>query len=522
MQFDPHPQTSVNNRRRWIVQSLSMVATTSVASGIIPSLWTQAESNPSRIDSESKTYTTLVKSVLELEGKVRLRNFREKTADNIKTASLKAKSDLEYEEQFKLGNDRTEPFCASIQKFTAAKSNNQIDSNTTELTLRETCHEVFKRSSSLEDTMTCLQAPLTQAERDLVKGPVSTMFLELLLPTSKIKLGDSWSLTKEACAKLMNLDMVTEGGLRITLIEADEKTGKLEINGQLKGEVHYVATSLKVQGKAHVNRVTGIVSWLAMVIEEDRDISESEPGFSVTARLRILREAIGEMSSGITVEEVENIASKSQSLDLVQIESIRGAYRFVADKGWSTYSDTGVDASLRLTQKNRTTATCTITNLTDTEPGTQLTIEGFQNDIQRSLGTQFVQFLEASESVTQNSLRMMRVVAMGKIQDVPIHWIHVLLSNDAGRHITLVYTLDAEAAERFDAHDMQMAGTFEFTLKQLPKLPSEKQEGLGMAKSLRRTLTSPPNRLVAMPVTPMAFPNHGRLTTANLSRSCIV
>lgn len=490
MNFEQASPSSFTERRKWIVRGLSFATLASLGTDpcglLINSVFAQEQAAPAKDDS-AKLRTNRVKSVLELEGTVRLKNYRDKSNGEFRTASLKAKSELEFEEQFRMEGDKNNPSGVSLLQFNSATSNNQIDKNSTELKLRDNCREIFKKSSSLDDTLCCVNAPLTQAERDLVRGPVSTMFLELMLPSSKIKLGDSWKLSKGAVSKLMNLDMVTEGDLKITLIDADEQTGKLEIAGQLKGEVHDIGTSLKVQGKAHVNRTTGIVSWLAMVIEEERDVSEAEPGFLITARLRILREAMDELSSGARLEDVEATAMKSQSLELVQFESVRGAYKFIADKQWMTYTDSGVDATLRLTDKNRSVATCSITNLTDMEPGQQLSIEGFQNDIQKSLGPQFSQFLEAGESVTQTGLRMMRVVAMGKIQDVPIHWIHVLLSNDAGRHISLVYTIDATSVERFDANDMQMAGTFEFTLRQLPKMPKDESKAAADEKEKNTT-----------------------------------
>ena len=472
-------------RRRWLAASLAgLIAQSSLSQRTARG---KASDNSTSIEN-----CTRVKSVLEVKGQVKLKNYRSKTAGDQRSAPVEAKSTLEYEEAYRVAaNPQRGSSDIAYQVYSEADLENQIEKHATKLSLRETCRELVRMPIPGKMTTLCLDHPLTAAERDLVEGPLSTMYLEHLMPSRAIQLGDSWVIESDIVMKLLNLDSVSSGELKVTLIEADEATGQLALKGSIRGEVRNVETAISVEGKAKIDREAGIVNWVAMSLEEDREVSESEPGFAIQARLRILREKISGLSSGQTLGAMAARSKDNSAIDLVQFDSKLGAYRFVADRYWTTYNDSGVDATLRWVQKNRVVAQCTITNLTDMEPGRQLSIEGYQNDIQKSLGKRFGQFLEADERISQTGLRMMRIVTIGQVEGVPVQWIHLLLSNDSGRHLSLAYSMNATSVETFGTNDLQMAGSLEFTLKQLPTAPEEPKEGDVKSNEPTKSATKP-------------------------------
>ena len=482
-----------STRRRWLLASLSSMTFLSYLPSAVDAMEPQALGADEQI-----TKLTRVKSVLEVKGNVKLKNYQSKKAGEHRSASIEAKSTLEYEEEFRIGASlQSTVEEASYQAFSIAELDNLIEKHATKISLREPCREIIKKEISGRRSTVCVGHPLTSAERDLVEGPISTMFLERLMPSRAIKLGDQWELDNESASKLFNLDLATKGTIRVTLVDADADVGQIELKGTLQGEVRSIGTKIEIEGKAKIDRKQGIVTWCTLAIQEDREVSEAEPGFQIQARIRILRESIDAISSGRNLSEMETHIDQSSSGQLTQIDSRLGAYRFVADRDWTTYNDSGVDAALRWVQKNRTIAQCTITNLTDMEPGRQLTLAGFQNDIQKSLDKRFGQFSEADERLSQTGLRMMRVVTMGQVETVPIQWIHILLSNDAGRHLSLAYSMNASNADSFGTQDLQMAGSLEFTLKQLPVAPSESKSEdskSAEAKAATKPATTAPRR----------------------------
>ncbi len=456
-------------RRRWLAAALASVSLASRT----PIFSLAADAEAGKADPTISKITR-IKSVLEIKGSVKLKNYRGKPGEEQRSAPIEAKSTLEYEEEYRISEEsKASTEDSAYQVYSLAELDNLIEKHPTKLSLRESCRELLRMPISGEMSSVCLDHPLTASEQDLVETPMASMYLEQLLPTRAIKIGDSWELSADTAAKLLNLDAITSGSVKVTLIDADEKIGQLALKGKLEGEVRSVTTKIVFDGTAKIDRKEGVISWVAIGFEEDRDVGESEPGFKIQARLRILRERIRTISTGNSLAAMMARSEKSNTSELVQFDSKLGAYTFVADRNWTTYSDSGVDATIRWVKQNRVVAHCTITNMTDMEPGRQLSIEGYQNDIQKALGKRFGQFLEADERLSQTGLRMMRIVTIGQVENVPVQWIHILLSNDAGRHLALAYSMNASSVDLFGTNDMQMAGSFEFTLRQLPVAPDE-------------------------------------------------
>ncbi len=135
--------------------------------------------------------TVRIKSILEVKGNILLRDLRGKKVTDTKSAPIEAKSELELEESYQLmGNGSG----ISLQEFQTATLENQIDKHVTKLTLNESCRQIVKQSSSQGLITTCLNHPLTAGERDLVEGPIATMYIDQLMPTRKVSLGESWLL----------------------------------------------------------------------------------------------------------------------------------------------------------------------------------------------------------------------------------------------------------------------------------------------------------------------------------------
>jgi hypothetical protein len=210
-----------------------------------------------------------------------------------------------------------------------------------------------------------------------------------------------------------------------------------------------------------LDRSSGTVSWFAANIEETRDISESEPGFQVTAQVKILRSKIDGMSNARALGEVLSKMGNRDAASLLQFQSDTGFYRFLASRKWSTYRDNGEEATLRYVVNNRVVAQCNVTNMVDFEPGRQLSLEGFKADVARAIGNNLVEIVEGSERLTSNNLRLLRVVSQGNVQGVGIDWIHYHLSNDSGRRVVLAFTLNEANSELFAQEDAQIAGSFE-------------------------------------------------------------
>jgi len=443
------------SRRRWIRQTIC--AATAVY------LSRTAVANPYTTATEPLSFR--VRSMIELNGEVHLKaqNAPSTRKDGKPTIARKAqvqsKSTLDYDQQYVLGQD--DATTQGYLFFHEAHSEITVDRHTTQTVLRDNCKEIVKLSTGRGIHPAALTTPLFAAERELVNGAVDSMYLDQLLTDKEVAIADKWLVDRVSAARLLHLDAILDGDLTVCLIDTDDDKAHLEIAGKLQATARDVSTAMDIKGKAVMDRKGGFVSWLALEIDETREIGEAEPGFHVVAQVRVLRAPIESMSSGRSLAQVWSDAPSPESAEMLQFQSDLGFYRFLADCRWSTYRDNGEEATLRYIVNNRRVAQCNITNLVDLEPGQQLTLEGYQADLERLASRTGREILEATEQLTGSRHRMLRITMSGSVDGVALRWIHYHVSNDNGRRLALVFTTDESSLELFAQQDSQIIDSLE-------------------------------------------------------------
>lgn len=449
------------SRRAWFASLVGSVACGHLLAN--PSMTRSVRgSEPER--KQSRTMTFRVRSVLDLQGEVRLKNqgaaVERKNGKQLiaRTAPVRSTATLDYDEQYLQGDMRGD---SCLQYFHEATTEVNVDSHITKTELRESCREIVKHSVASGMVSVAPSQPLFSAERDLVEGSLATMYLDALFTDEQVSIGDKWNVDSEAAAKLLNLEAIHDGKITVCLIDLDKEKAQLSIEGKLSGSVRNVATEMVIEGKGTLDRRGGYLSWLALQTEETREIGEAEPGFKITATIRVLRAPIEIMTHGRTLEEALQDIPNWESAGMLQFQSDQGFYRFLADRRWTTYRDNGEEATLRFIVGNRRVAQCNIANLVDFEPGRQLSMEGFQADLRQATSRSGHEIIEVSERLSNTKHRLLRVVVGGSVDGVPVRWIYYHVSNDTGRRLSMTFVFDETSLETFAEQDQQLTGTIE-------------------------------------------------------------
>ena len=184
-------------RREWLAASVAAAASL---------VWS---SKPTMADSKKtsqglSTGLFRVRAVLELNGEIRLKSqtvdATNKNGKSIaaKTAPIKASSTVDFEEQYETSDKLTA--CKSYQHYTETASETQIDRHITKTVLRDQCRDVLRVGPDQGILTTCPDNPIFAAERDLIEGPINTMFLDQLLTDAEVNIADKWTIdTNVAC-----------------------------------------------------------------------------------------------------------------------------------------------------------------------------------------------------------------------------------------------------------------------------------------------------------------------------------
>ena len=129
--------------------------------------------------------------------------------------------------------------------------------------------------------------PLTRDQLELIDIPASSTLLFRLLPKEPVGLDDSWSHDDATLAALLGLDAITQSDVKSVLRKIDGSTASIELSGDVSGAVRGVSSDIEMTGKYNFDLAHKRITWLALSIKESRAIGHAEPGFDVTARLRL-------------------------------------------------------------------------------------------------------------------------------------------------------------------------------------------------------------------------------------------
>lgn len=412
---------------------------------------------------------TRAKLALELTGQLHVRDEVE-TADKQFAGTgieVKAVSTLDYYEKVAFGEaaqTRLAQPLAAARRYLQADIENWVAGTTTRRELRPDCRETRLLPYKGLWQQYCETLPLDSRETQLLQSPINSAAVDKLLPTEPAKPDAPWSIRSDDAKLIFNLDAVHGSTLTARISKVEKGVATVELSGLLEATANSVPTRLEIKGnfQAKLGSRTALVTWLGIIVQEKREVCQAEPGFNLTARIRMIREETPEQLA-ISEGALRQLASDpDEGRWLVRLYSQAGHYSMLADRRWHIHRDSAEEAILRMVENNTVIAQCAVSRLSALEPGQQLTMDGLQADIKKSLGDTFREFLEAGEKVTPTQLRLLRTVVAGEVDEVPIHWIYSHLSDDSGRRLALVFTMGGNVTDRFGAADEQMALSFDW------------------------------------------------------------
>lgn len=375
---------------------------------------------------------------------------------------LKATSVIDFEEL--LTRDGAQRPQGSRRYYYEARSEAEAKTDRQLLELRKEAKRLVSRRSGGAEIIYSENTFLDHNELALLQTPLSSFALDEILPREEVSVGSTYQPAPETLAQLLNLDAVQSSTVRGEVIALDSMTARVQWSGHLEASSDGVPTSLDLAAKMIFDRKSNAVTWLAVSIRENREIGLARPGFEVGATVKLLRQRLeSPNATGDSAPlEIEDAPPKERLL--VNLRSLPGRFTAFMDRQWHVINDQAGATTLRMIVNEKSLAQCDLRPLPNLKPGEQLTLEAFQAEIRRALGTQFGQFIESEEGLSGGQLRAMRVVVMGQSStgEVPVQWVFLQFSDDTGRRLAATFIVPNEHVEAFGGSDAQLANSLAF------------------------------------------------------------
>jgi hypothetical protein len=397
------------------------------------------------------TQSHRAKVTFEVQGKLKLLG----TDNKERQIPLEVSGNFLYEEKIEASSSLW-----SSRSYQTAEAEIKLDKTSHTPRLAGTRREVGVKMDGDKARFWSPGGPLSRDEVELIDLHANSVLLLSLLPEGAVRIGDSWQVKDDVLAPFLTLDAVNSSDVACKLVSVEDGRAVVEMEGKVSGAVEGVDTELKLSAKFAFHVAERRFTSLALVFNESRSIGKAEPGFDVSAKLTM---ALAPLPSSELLTDA-TVASIRKGLGVappLAYESTVQGFRLLLDPRWRVMMDRNEVTVLRFVKDGDAVAQCNVSSLPPLEAGKRLQLEEFQADIQKSLGENFGQFIEASQYESDHGLRVLRVVAGGEASELLIQWIYYHVCNDAGRRLTYVFTMEAENASKFAAADIPFTSALE-------------------------------------------------------------
>jgi len=329
--------------------------------------------------------------------------------------------------------------------------------------LRDQVRQTLVRRDSLPEVVYSTDDFFSHGELELLRVPASSIDLDRLLPAQEVGMGDSFTPDREAVCGVLNLTAVDSSDVTMKVVALNEKIARFEFGGAVSGSVQGVPTQMDLVGKLTYDRDAKMCYWLAMAVRESREISITEPGFEVTAKVQMLRKP---QSAAVALPKAPVPMPITQPIPenhlLVETGSHEMSIAGLMDRRWRMMVDVPGRSMMRMIENDRSVAQCDFRVVPPLGKGKQWTLEAFERNIKKTMGGQVSQLINAQERLSDSGLRVLRITAQGSVEGVPVQWILLHFSDDSGRRVLASFTMDAQSIEQFAGSDVQLADSLRF------------------------------------------------------------
>jgi hypothetical protein len=312
---------------------------------------------------------------------------------------------------------------------------------------------------------------LTRDELDAIDVQGDSLLLDRLLPEKAVAIGDRWAHSGDLMAALLRLDQVAKTTVESSLIETTGSLARFEIAGRVEGAVDGVSTVIEVKGRYRFDLRAKRIDWLGLLIKEVREISFVSDGLDVVSRLSVKitpAECPAELSDDAVAKlEREGKLKCSPESVFLTYESAGGQWRCALDRRWNVnHQRPKIDAAvLRLIDRGEFAGQCNLSSLPQRDPKNLVSLEDFQKDVQKALGKDFGEFVEAAQTSNDANYRLYRVAIDGQSASIPMRWVYYLVADSDGRQAALTFTVEQKNLERFAEADRTLVESLRFEKK---------------------------------------------------------
>jgi hypothetical protein len=310
--------------------------------------------------------------------------------------------------------------------------------------------------------LVCPRRLVFRQEMEMLDVPGNPGFVADLLPKEPVAKDATWPAENAALTKILVIDAVSESDVATRIDSVDGDNVSLVTEGQVAGAASGVATDVNLRARTVYSLNERRPMTFAMTWREVRSIAHAEPGFDVTATIRLATSRV-DSSEALSDDRIAALPKKYRlEMGLLKYESPSKDFRFVQDRRWFVTAPDETGAVLKLIDRGELVAQCSLVRLPRLQEKEEYTLDEYKAEVQEKLGKSFGRFVDTREFETKKGVRVMKLHVDGLAEELEMRWIYYHLSDPTGRQVAMIFVYEPQFETTFGDADRWVVENFEF------------------------------------------------------------
>ena len=376
----------------------------------------------------------------------------------------------------------------AIRFYREAKSSIKVDDGTTTAVLSEGNRHIVTRivpGVIRPIQVASLGDALQQSELELLRNPGDPLTVPALFNRDNVSKGDKWDAPKKALGSFLAVDRVLKSDVKLMLKSIENGQAKIYVSGKVRAEVDDVKTDIELTGLLVADLKNHSFSTLRLALREQKKQGHLAPGFFGRTKIETRVSSVKPIKQ-LSTPVIKQLTSGKKVQQRLKWVSEAGRFQVQYDPSWRLIASEKEAAILRYLNQGELMAQCSIVRLASRPADNPLTLETFEKEVTSMVAADKDARLESAEQLKSRSgLNILEIQVSGVVEEVPLNWMYFHVSNNQGRCVTFVFTLEQELASEVRPAARKLVSNLTFLLQKNAKQKSQAKRSLESSRQVR-------------------------------------
>jgi hypothetical protein len=309
--------------------------------------------------------------------------------------------------------------------------------------------------------------PLTRDELDLVTEHFNPQCLAGLLPGKAVKVGDTWNVAPAVAQAACSFDGLVKHDLVGTLTASADGKATFTITGKAEGIEHGAKVALTITATGTFDLAAKRITALTWKQKDDREQGPVAPASEVNAIVTLKREALAESSKELNDAALATVPKDEVpvAMTLLHYADPKSHYALTYPRDWHITGQTDQHLILRLLDKGEFIAQATVLTWKKADAGKHTSTDDFKKAVNATPGWSASRVLEDTETTSPDGRWLYRIVAEGKLDELPVVQSFSLVAGPQGDQAALTVAMKPEKAKAVGTRDRELLNALTFPKK---------------------------------------------------------